>query len=59
MYSAFTKNVVGLLNDHFDFGLIYFKIDPAVHQHVNLLDFHKGVSKSSPPDLTFPFKIVN
>lgn len=39
-------------------GLTYFKIDPAAHQHVNLLVFRKGVSKSSPPDFSFPFKIV-
>ena len=38
-------------------GLTYFKIDPADHQHVNLLVFRKGVSKSSPPDFSFPFKI--
>lgn len=39
-------------------GLTYFKIDPAAHQHVKLLIFRKGVSKSSPPDFSFPFKIV-
>lgn len=39
-------------------GLTFFKIDPAAHQHVKLLVFHKGVSKSSSPDFTFPFKIV-
>lgn len=39
-------------------GLTYFKIDPAAHQHVTLLVFRKGASKSSPPDFSFPFKIV-
>ena len=39
-------------------GLTYFKIDPVAHQHLNLLVFRKGVSKSSPPDFSFPFKIV-
>jgi hypothetical protein len=39
-------------------GLTYFKIDPAAHQKVNLLIFHKGASKSSPPDFYFPFKVV-
>ena len=39
-------------------GLVYFKIDPAAHQHVKLLVFYKGTSKSSPPDFSFPFKIV-
>lgn len=39
-------------------GLTYFKIDPASHQHVKLLIFHKGGSKSSPPDFSFPFRIV-
>ncbi len=39
-------------------GLTYFKIDPAAHQHVKLLLFRKGVPKSSPPDFSFPFKIV-
>lgn len=39
-------------------GLTYFKIDPASHQHVNLLIFRKGVSKSSPPEFSFPFKII-
>lgn len=39
-------------------GLTYFRIDPAAHQHVKLLVFRKGASKSSPPDFSFPFKIV-
>lgn len=39
-------------------GLTYFKIDPADHQQVKLLLYRKGVSKSSPPDFTFPFTIV-
>jgi hypothetical protein len=39
-------------------GLTYFKIDPASHQSVKLLIFRKGASKSSPPDFSFPFKIV-
>lgn len=39
-------------------GLTYFKIDPAAHQLIKLLVFRKGVSKSSPPDFSFPFKIV-
>lgn len=39
-------------------GLTYFKIDPAAHQSVKLLVFRKGASKSSPPDFSFPFKIV-
>lgn len=39
-------------------GLVYFKIDPAAHQHLNLLVFRKGASKSSPPEFSFPFKIV-
>ena len=39
-------------------GLTYFKIDPAAHQQIKLLVFHKGASKSSPPDFSFPFKIV-
>ena len=39
-------------------GMTYFKIDPAAHQHLNLLVFRKGASKSSPPDFSFPFKIV-
>ena len=39
-------------------GLTYFKIDPAAHQQIKLLIFHKGASKSSPPDFYFPFKVV-
>lgn len=39
-------------------GLTYFKIDPAAHKQVKLLVFRKGASKSSPPDFSFPFKIV-
>lgn len=39
-------------------GLAYFKIDPANHQKIKLLVFRKGASKSSPPDFSFPFKIV-
>lgn len=39
-------------------GLAYFKIDPAAHQHINLLIFRKGVSKSTPPDFSFPFKVI-
>ena len=39
-------------------GLTYFKIDPATHKNMNLLIFRKGASKSSPPDFSFPFKIV-
>lgn len=39
-------------------GLVYFKIDPAAHQHLNLMIFRKGASKSSPPEFSFPFKIV-
>ena len=39
-------------------GLTYFKIDPAAHKHVNLLIFRKGVSKSTPPDFTFPFNVI-
>lgn len=39
-------------------GLTYFKIDPAAHQRIKLLIFHKGVSKSSPPAYSFPFNIV-
>lgn len=39
-------------------GLTYFKIDPAAHQQIKLLVFRKGASKSSPPDFSFPFKIV-
>lgn len=39
-------------------GLLYFKIDPAVHQSLNLLIYRKGASKSSPPEFAFPFKIV-
>lgn len=39
-------------------GLTYFRIDPAAHQKIKLLIFRKGASKSSPPDFTFPFKIV-
>jgi hypothetical protein len=39
-------------------GLTYFKIDPAAHQHIKMLVFRKGVSKASPPDFSFPFKIV-
>lgn len=39
-------------------GLTYFKIDPADHKSVKLLIFRKGASKSSPPDFSFPFKIV-
>jgi len=39
-------------------GLTYFKIDPAAHKHVNLLIFRKGVSKSTPPDFSFPFNVV-
>jgi hypothetical protein len=39
-------------------GLSYFKIDPAAHQHVTLLIYRKGASKSSAPEFSFPFKIV-
>jgi hypothetical protein len=39
-------------------GLTYFKIDPATHQHIKLLVYRKGASKTSPPDFTFPFKII-
>ncbi len=39
-------------------GLTYFKIDPAAHQRINLLIFRKGVSKSTPPDFSFPFKVI-
>ncbi|MEI6212877.1 MAG: hypothetical protein WCP10_02130 [Desulfuromonadales bacterium] len=39
-------------------GLVYFKIDPAMHQAFKLLVYRKGASKSSPPDFTLPFKIV-
>lgn len=39
-------------------GLTYFKIDPATHQHIKLLVYRKGASKTSSPDFTFPFKIV-
>lgn len=39
-------------------GLTYFKFDPALHQQIKLLVFHKGASKSSSPDFSFPFKIV-
>lgn len=39
-------------------GLTYFKIDPAAHKLLKLLVFRKGTSKSSPPDFSFPFKIV-
>lgn len=39
-------------------GLTYFKIDPASHQQIKLLVFHKGASKSSSPDFSFPFKVV-
>lgn len=39
-------------------GLLYFKIDPSVHNSFKLLVFRKGVSKSSPPDFSFPFKTV-
>ncbi|MFA7403518.1 MAG: hypothetical protein WC007_05960 [Pelobacteraceae bacterium] len=39
-------------------GLTYFKIDPSAHQHIKMLVFRKGVSKASPPDFSFPFKIV-
>lgn len=39
-------------------GLTYFKIDPASHQHIKLLVFRKGVSKTSHPDFSFPFKII-
>lgn len=39
-------------------GLTYFKIDPAAHQQVKLMVFRKGGSKSSPPDFSFPFKII-
>lgn len=40
-------------------GLTYFKIDLASHQRVKLMIFRRGVSKSSPPDFSFPFIIVN
>jgi hypothetical protein len=40
-------------------GLAYFKIDLASHKRVKLMIFHKGISKSSPPDFSFPFIIVN
>ena len=39
-------------------GLTYFKIDPATHQNIKLLIFRKGVSKSSPPEFSFPFRII-
>lgn len=39
-------------------GLTYFKIDPAAHQHVKLLIYRKGVTKSTPPDFSFPFKVI-
>ncbi|MEI7817158.1 MAG: hypothetical protein WCI45_08190 [Desulfuromonadales bacterium] len=39
-------------------GLVCFKIDPAAHNHLRLLLFSKGASKSSPPDFSFPFKTV-
>lgn len=39
-------------------GLTYFKIDPTAHQRINLLIFRKGVSKSTPPDFSFPFKVI-
>jgi hypothetical protein len=39
-------------------GMVYFKIDPAAHQQIKLLIFRKGASKSSPPEFSFPFKIV-
>jgi hypothetical protein len=39
-------------------GLTYFKIDPTAHQHIKLLIYRKGVSKSSSADFSFPFKIV-
>lgn len=40
-------------------GLTYFKIDPAAHKHIKLMIYRKGASKSSPPDVVFPFKVVN
>ncbi|MDD2366234.1 MAG: hypothetical protein PHN84_08730 [Desulfuromonadaceae bacterium] len=39
-------------------GLSYFKIDPAEHQKLKLLIYPKGTSKASPPEFSFPFKIV-
>lgn len=39
-------------------GLIYFKIDLAAHKQVKLYVYRKGVSKSTPPEFIFPFKIV-
>lgn len=39
-------------------GLVYFKLDLATIQNVKLYVYRKGVSKASPPDFVFPFKIV-
>jgi hypothetical protein len=39
-------------------GFVYFKIDLAAHQHVNLYVYRKGASKSAPPEFNFPYKIV-
>lgn len=39
-------------------GLAYFRFDPAAHQMIKLLIFRKDSPKSSPPDFSFPFKIV-
>lgn len=39
-------------------GLVYFKIDMAAHQQVKLYIYRKGASKSNPPELVFPFKII-
>lgn len=39
-------------------GMVYFKVDPSVHSSLKLLVYRKGSSKSSPPDFSFPFKIV-
>lgn len=39
-------------------GLIYFKIDMAAHKQVKLYVYRKDMSKSSPPEFVFPFKIT-
>lgn len=39
-------------------GLTYFKVDPSGHKSFKLLVFRKGASKSTPPEFSFPFKIV-
>lgn len=39
-------------------GLLYFKVDITTVQNLKLYVYRKGVTKTSPPEFVFPFKIV-